>query len=104
MGISSIHEFYFSKNASEANHVSLEDYDYECKSEAYMLDREFTKHGRHPPIVERPISRVENMTEYYNPTQPSHFLNGPLVKKRRVYAPHELKPARRVGLTIYKTW
>ena len=65
-----------------------------------MLDREFTKHGRHPQIVGRPIPRVENMTEFYNPTQPSHFINGALVKKRRVYAPHELRPARRVGGTL----
>ena len=33
-----------------------------------MLDREFTKCGRHPPIIERPIRRVENMAEFYNPT------------------------------------
>ena len=43
MGVTGIHEFYFSKNTSEASHVSWEDYDYEYKSEAYMLDREFTK-------------------------------------------------------------
>ena len=65
-----------------------------------MLDREFTKHGRHPPIVERPIPRVENIAEFYNPTQPSHFINGALVRKRRVYAPHELRPARRVDGTM----
>ena len=100
MGVSGIHEFYFSKNTSEASHVSWEEYDYEYKSEAYMLDREFTKHGRHPPIVERPIPRVENMTEFYNPTQPSHFINGALVRKRRVYAPHELSSAGRVGRTM----
>ena len=87
MGVSGIHEFYFSKNTSEASHVSWEDYDYEYKSEAYMLDWEFTKHGGHPPIVERPIPRVENMSEFYNPTRPSHFMNGALVRKRRVYAP-----------------
>ena len=75
MGISGIQEFYFSKNTSEASHVSWEDYDYEYKSEAYMLDRVF----RHPPIVERPIPRVENITEFYNPTQPSHFINEALV-------------------------
>ena len=67
MGVTGIHEFYFSKITSEASHVSWEDYDYEYKSEAYMLDREFTKCGRHPPIVERPIPRVENMAEFYNP-------------------------------------
>ena len=100
MGISGIHEFYFSKNTSEASHVSWEDYDYEYKSEAYMLDREFTKHGRHPPIVERPIPRVENMTEFYNPTQPSYFINESLVRKRRVYSSHELRLARRVGGTM----
>ena len=100
MGVSGIHEFYFSKNTSEASNVSREDYDYEYKSEAYMLDREFTKCGRHPPIVERPIPGVENMTKVYNPTQPSHFVNGSLVRKRRVYAPHELRPARRVGATM----
>ena len=94
MGVSGIHEFYFSKNTSEVSHVS-----WEYKSEAYMLDREFTKHVRHSPIVERPIPMVENMTEFYNPTQPSYFINGALVKKRRVYAPHELRPAR-VGWTV----
>ena len=36
MGVSGIHEFYFSKNTSEASHVSWEDYDYEYKSEAYV--------------------------------------------------------------------
>ena len=100
MGVSGIHEFYFSKNTSEASHVSWEDYDYAYKSEAYMLDREFTKCGRHPPIGERPIPRVENMTEFYNPTHPSHFINGSLIRKRRVYYPHELRPARRVGVTM----
>ena len=99
MGVSGIHKFYFSKNTSEASHVSWEDYDYENKSEAYMLDREFTKCGRHPQIVERPIPRVKNMAEFYNPTCPSHFINGSLVRKRRVYFPHELRPARRVGGT-----
>ena len=29
MGVSGIHEFYFSKNTSETSHVSQEDYDYE---------------------------------------------------------------------------
>ena len=53
-----------------------------------------------PPNVERPIPRVENMSEFYNPTRPSHFINGALVRKRRVYAPHELRPARRVGGTM----
>ena len=100
MGVTGIHEFYFSKNTTETSHVSWEDYDYEYKSEAYMLDREFTKCGRHPPIIERPIPRVENMTEFYNPTHPSHFTNGSLVRKRRVYSPHELQPARRVGSTM----
>ena len=65
-----------------------------------MLDREFTKHGRHPTIVKRPIPRVENMSEFYNATRPSHFINGALVRKRRIYAPHELRPARRVGGTM----
>ena len=100
MGVTGIHEFYFSKNTSEASHVSWEDYDYEYKSEAYMLDREFTKCGRHPPIVEGPIPGVENMAEFYNPTRTSHFTNGSLVRKRRVYSPHELRPARRVGGTM----
>ena len=70
MGVSGIHAFYFSKNTSEASQVSWEDYDYKDKSEAYMLDREFTKHGRHPPIIERPIPKVENMSELYNPPDP----------------------------------
>ena len=97
MGVTGIHEFYFSKNSSEASHVSWEDYDYVYKSEAYMLDREFTKCGRHPPIIERPIPRVENMSEFYNPTRPSHFRNGSLIRQRRVYSPHELRSARPAG-------
>ena len=100
MGVTGTHEFYFSKNTSEASHVSWEHYVYEYKSEAYMLDREFTKCGRHPSIVERPIPRVENMAEFYNLTRPSHFTSGSLVRKRRVYSPHELRPARRVGGTM----
>ena len=52
-----------------------------------------------PPIVERPIPRAENMSEFYNPMRSSHFINGALVRKR-VYAPHELRPARRVGGTM----
>ena len=40
------------------------------------------------------------MSEFYNPTRPSHFINGALVRKRRVYAPHGLRPARRVGGTM----
>ena len=100
MGVSGIHEFHFSNNTSEASHVSWEDYDYEYQSEAYMLDREFTKRGRHPPIVEKPIPRVENMANFYNPTRPSHFINGSLERKRRVYAPHELRQARGVGMAM----
>ena len=50
MGVTGIHEFYLSKNTSEASHVSWEDDDYEYKSEAYMLDRKLTKCGRHPPF------------------------------------------------------
>ena len=40
------------------------------------------------------------MAEFYNPTHPSHFINGSLVRKRRVYSSHELQPARRVGGTM----
>ena len=46
--------FFFSKNTLEAGHVFWEDYDYEYKSVAYMLDREFTKHGRHPQLLKDP--------------------------------------------------
>ena len=53
-----------------------------------------------PPIIERPIPRVENMAEFYNPTRPSHFRNGSLIRKRRVYSPHELRSARTVGGTV----
>ena len=54
ISVSGIHEFYFSKNTSEASHVSWEDYKYEYKSEVYMLDREFTKCGRHPQLLKDP--------------------------------------------------
>ena len=65
-----------------------------------MLDREFTKHGRHPPIIERPIPRVEDMSVFNNLTWPSLFINGALVRKRKVCPPHQLRSARRVGGTM----
>ena len=40
------------------------------------------------------------MSEFYNPTRPSHFIKGSLIRKSRVYAPHELRSARRVGWTM----
>ena len=40
------------------------------------------------------------MSEFYNPTRPSHFINGALVRKEYMPSPHELRPARRVGGTI----
>ena len=43
------------------------------------------------------MPRVENMSKFYNPIQPSHVINGSLIRKRRVYAPHELRQARTVG-------
>ena len=87
MGVTGIHEFYFSKNSSKASHVSWEDYDYEYKSEAYMLDREFTKCGRHPPIIERPIPRVENMSEFYNLTRHLILEMDPLLDKEECTPP-----------------
>ena len=66
MDVSGIHEFYFSKNTSEASHVSWEDYDYEYKSEIGNLQSVVDT----LLIVERPIPRVEDMSEFYNPTSP----------------------------------
>ena len=40
------------------------------------------------------------MAEFYNSTRPSHFRNGSLIRKRRVYYPHELRSARTVGGTV----
>ena len=54
MGVTGIHEFYFSKNTSEASHVSWEDYDYKYKSEAYMLDREFKNVVDTPQLLRDP--------------------------------------------------
>ena len=54
MGVTGIHEFYFSKNTSEASHVSWEDYDYEYKSETYMLDREFKNVVDTPQLLRDP--------------------------------------------------
>ena len=54
MDVTGIHEFYFSKNASEASHVSWEDYDYEYKSEAYMLDRNLQNVVDTPQLLRDP--------------------------------------------------
>ena len=73
MGVTGIHEFYFSKNSSEASHVSWEDYDYEYKSEAYMLDREFTKHGRHPQLLRDPFQGLR--TWQSSTILPAHLIS-----------------------------
>ena len=71
MGVTGIHEFYFSKK-SQVKLVM-------CPGRTMTMS-----------INQRPIPRVENMAEFYNPTRPSHFRNGSLIRKRRVYSPHEL--------------
>ena len=70
MGVSGIHVFYFSKNKSEASHVSWADYDYEYKSEAYMLDMEFTKYGRHPQLLKDPSPGLRTCLSSTTPPDP----------------------------------
>ena len=97
MGTSGIHEFHFTTDSAEACHVAWEHIDYNHTSDAFLLERAFTHHGKHPQVVELPLPRVSGFTKFHNPTRPSHLVGGALVRRRRSYSPSEIRSIRAMG-------
>ena len=98
MGTTGIHEFHFTTDSAEASHVAWEHIDYNYTSDAFLLERAFTCHGKHPQVVELPLPRVPGFTKFHNPTRPSHLVGGTLVRCRRAYSPSEIRSFRAAGL------
>ena len=98
MGTTGIHEFHFTTDSAEASHVAWEHIDYNHTSDAFLLERAFTHHGKHPQVVELPLPRVSGFTKFHNPTRPSHLVGGALVRCRRSYSPSEIRSIRAMGL------
>ena len=98
MGTTGILEFHFTIDSAEASHVAWEHLDYNHTSNAFLLERTFTYHGKHPQVVELPLPRVPGFTKFHNPTRPSHLVGGALVRHRRAYSPSEIRSFRAVGL------
>ena len=92
MCTSGVHKFHFTSDSAKASHVAWEHLD------AFLLDCAFTHHSKHPQVVELPLPRVAGFTEYYNPTRPSHLVDGALVRCRRYYSPTEIRSVQTVGL------
>ena len=91
---SGVYKFHFDSNTSNASHVPWEHLDYDYENEAFLLDRAFTRRGKHPQISELPFPRVRGFTDYYNPTRPSHLVRGALVRHRRSYSSTEIRDLR----------
>ena len=98
MGTIGIHEFHFTTDSAEASHVAWEHIDYNHTSDAFLLKRAFTCHGKHPQVVELSLPIVSGFTKFHNPTRPSHQVGGALVRCRRAYSPSEIRSNRAVGL------
>ena len=97
MGTTGIHEFHFTTDSAEASHVAWEHIDYNHTSDAFLLERAFTYHGKHPQVVGLPLPRVSGFAKFDNPTRPSHLVGGVLVRHRRSYSPSEIRSIRAVG-------
>ena len=81
-----------------ASHVAWEHIDYEHTSDAFLLERAFSCHGKCPQIVGLPLPRVAEFSGYHNPTRPSHLIGGVLVRCRRSYSPREVRSVQAMGL------
>ena len=90
-GTTGVYKFHFNSNSTNASHIRWEHLDYEYDNEAFLLDRAFTRRGRHPRISELPFPRVSRFTDYHNPTRPNHLVGGALVRRRRSYSPTEIR-------------
>ena len=104
MGTTGIHEFHFTTDSAEASHVAWEHIDYNHTPDAFLLERAFTCHDKHPQMVELPLPRVPGFTKFYNPTRPSHLVGRALVRHRRAYSPSEIRSIRAVGLEQSPTY
>ena len=98
MGTSGVHKFHFTPDSAKASHVAWEHLDYDHPTDAFLLDRAFTHHGKHPQVVELPLPHVVRFTDLYNPTRPSHLVGGTLVRHHRSYSPTEIRSMRTIGL------
>ena len=98
LGTTRIHEFHFTTDSAEASHVAWEHIDYNHTSDAFLLERTFTYHGKHPQVVELPLPRVSGFTKFHNPTRPSHLVGGALVRHKRAYSPSEIRSIRAIVL------
>ena len=98
MGTSGIYEFHFTTDSVEASHVAWEHIVYSHTSDAFLLERAFTHHGKHPQVVELPLPRVSGFTKFHNPTRPSHLVDGALVTCGRPYSPSEIRSIRAMQL------
>ena len=97
MGTSGVHKFHFTSDSAQASHVAWEHLDYDHTTDAFLLDRAFTHHGKYPQVVELPLPRVTGFTNYHNPTRPSHLVGGVLVRGQMSYSPTEFRSMRTIG-------
>ena len=97
MGTSGVHKFHFTSDSAQASHVAWEHLDNDHTANAF-LDCAFTHCGKHPQVVELPLSRVSGFTNYHNPTRPYHLVGGALVRCCRSYSPTEIRSVWTVGL------
>ena len=49
-------------------------------------------------MVDLPLPRVAEMTQYHNPTRRAHLKGGALVRRRRSYSPNEFRSVQAMGL------
>ena len=98
MGTTGIHEFHFTLDSAKASHVAWEHADYQHTSDAFLLERAFSRYGKKPQVVDLPLPRVADITRYHNPTRPAHLRGGALVRRRRSYSPNEFRSVQAVGL------
>ena len=93
-GTTGVYKFHFNSNSASASHIKWEHLDYEYDNEAFLLDRAFTRRGRHPRISELPFPRISRFTDFHNPTRPNNLVGGALVRRRRSYSPNEIRDVR----------
>ena len=98
MGTLGVHKFHFTSDSAQASHVAWEHLDYDHTAGAFLLDRTFTHHGKHPQVVELPLPKEPGFTKYYNPTRLSHLVGGVLVRCQRSYSPTEFRSMQTIGL------
>ena len=98
MVTSGVHKFHFTSDSAKAFHVTWEHLDYDHTTDAFLLDCTFTHRGKHPQVVELPLTRVTGFTEFYNPTRLSHLVGGALVRHCRSYSPTDIRSMQTIGL------